>query len=286
MFRGDNDKRALVLRHAGRDLPLRPGEWFIGRDPSCLVRLDDPLISRRHAVLQVSANSASIADLSSANGVFVNGERVVRPKILSPGDRVLIGRQELEVLRSADIDRPAERSSQISLHEISRENLRPLSSPTKQESASPAGQDATTRVDTFALMSTVVDRMLEGGRVVDAERLLTPHLEALSKDIDRGKRIPDGVAQRAAEYCVKLAQASGRGQWLDRAVQLYAGLRQPMPSNIADGIIEATERASGFDGVKARDYVSSIRGLPGHLSLEARQMLDRLEGALRGPGRR
>lgn len=284
MLRGDNDKRGLVLRHAGSDLPLKPGEWYIGRDPSCLVRLDDPLISRRHAVLRVSGTSATIADLSSANGVFVNGERVVRPKTLSPGDRVLIGRQELEIRGSADSDRAPDRQSQVSLHEISRENLRPLSSPGKQESTSAA--DATTRVDTFALMSTVVDRMLEGGRVADAERLLTPHLDALSKDIVRGKKVADGVAQRAAEYCVKLAQASGRGQWIDRAVQLYAGLRQPMPTDIADAIIEATERASGFDGVKARDYVSSIRGLPGHLSLEARTMLDRLEGALRGPGRR
>lgn len=285
MLRGEKDSPTLVLRYAGRDLPLRPGEWFVGRDPSCLVRLEDPLISRRHAVLQVSATSATIADLSSANGVYVNGARVTRPVTLSAGDRILIGRQELEVRRLASSGTP-ERSPQISLHEISRDNLRPLSPPAKQEGSSAASQDATTRVDTFALMSTVVDRMLEGGRVADAERLLSPHLEALSKDIDRGKKVPDGVAQRAAAYCVRLAEASGSGQWLDRAVQLYAGLRQPMPSDVADALIDATGRSSGFDGMKARDYVSSIRGLPGHLNLEARQMLDRLEGALRGPGRR
>ncbi|MFN0063685.1 MAG: FHA domain-containing protein [Myxococcaceae bacterium] len=76
--------------------PLRDvDELFIGRLPDCDVCLDDPSVSKRHAVLRWDAKSArcSVADLGSKNGTFLNaatrlhGETTLRDgDILSFGD--------------------------------------------------------------------------------------------------------------------------------------------------------------------------------------------------------
>ncbi len=51
------------------DLP-DAGEMTIGRDEASMVRIDDPSVSRRHAVLRV-AETLEIEDLGGANGTFV-----------------------------------------------------------------------------------------------------------------------------------------------------------------------------------------------------------------------
>jgi pSer/pThr/pTyr-binding forkhead associated (FHA) protein len=66
----------------------------VGRDPSCDVVLEDPLISRRHAKLVLSLGEVTIED-SSTNGVYVNDVRVERNARLYTGDRILLGTTEL-----------------------------------------------------------------------------------------------------------------------------------------------------------------------------------------------
>jgi pSer/pThr/pTyr-binding forkhead associated (FHA) protein len=67
------------------------GGAVIGRAPECDVRVEDPLISRRHARLLVSELGIGIEDLDSANGLYVNGlpSRGVTP--LHPGDVFQLG---------------------------------------------------------------------------------------------------------------------------------------------------------------------------------------------------
>src|SRR3954454_10203670 len=68
------------------------GPAVIGRAPESDLQLDDPEVSRRHA--QVSAaddGSALVEDLESANGTFVNHQRVFGPARLDPGDELLVG---------------------------------------------------------------------------------------------------------------------------------------------------------------------------------------------------
>jgi DNA-binding NtrC family response regulator len=49
---------------------------LIGQSPSCLVRLDDPAVSRRHAALDIGGTHLVVTDLASRNGVIVNGVAV------------------------------------------------------------------------------------------------------------------------------------------------------------------------------------------------------------------
>src|SRR5947208_3411160 len=58
----------------------------------------DPEISRRHARVSRGADGQlAIEDLGSANGTFVNDERIDAPRPLVAGDRIRVGRTVLEV---------------------------------------------------------------------------------------------------------------------------------------------------------------------------------------------
>lgn len=80
---------------AGRRMELDV-EVAIGRQDGDLV-LEDPEVSRRHAVLRRSGASLIVEDLESTNGTFVNGERIESPTAVRPGDNVRVGRTTLEI---------------------------------------------------------------------------------------------------------------------------------------------------------------------------------------------
>ena len=55
------------------------------------VTIDDPLVSRRHAVLRRADGGVEIEDLGSLNGTWVNGERITGPRRVVPGDVIACG---------------------------------------------------------------------------------------------------------------------------------------------------------------------------------------------------
>ena len=57
----------------------------------------DAEISRHHARIARSGGAFMIEDLGSTNGTFVNGRRISKPEILSPGDRIQVGATTLVV---------------------------------------------------------------------------------------------------------------------------------------------------------------------------------------------
>jgi len=62
----------------------------IGRAVGCDVRLDEPSVSRAHARIE----GGVLVDLASANGVYVNGERITRHR-LQNGDLIRLSDYEL-----------------------------------------------------------------------------------------------------------------------------------------------------------------------------------------------
>jgi ABC-type multidrug transport system ATPase subunit len=82
----------LLRGTAGADrFPIGNG-GVIGREKGKVqYLLDHPHVSRLHASVAVTNGRVVLADLGSANGTFVNGERVSRPTALEPDDRVDVG---------------------------------------------------------------------------------------------------------------------------------------------------------------------------------------------------
>jgi pSer/pThr/pTyr-binding forkhead associated (FHA) protein len=77
-----------------RLLRLSPGATRIGRGFGADLRLDDPAVSRRHAIVVCDDAGAVILDDRSANGTFVNGGCVARAA-LADGDVIVVGRVAL-----------------------------------------------------------------------------------------------------------------------------------------------------------------------------------------------
>lgn len=79
----------LVSRR--REWPLSEGPNDVGRDRDCAVSIDSPSVSRRHARVVVTSGAATIEDLGSKNGTYVNKRRVSDVVALEDGDRLRVG---------------------------------------------------------------------------------------------------------------------------------------------------------------------------------------------------
>ena len=64
---------------------------LMGRDVSNDIILGDAEISRQHSRLTRTPGGYVLEDLGSTNGTFVNGERLMAPRVLNPGDLVALG---------------------------------------------------------------------------------------------------------------------------------------------------------------------------------------------------
>ena len=69
---------------------LPSGEIHIGRDPSNLLSISDPSLSRRHCALSREGDSYRIRDLDSRNGTSVNGA-AIKDVRLCHGDQIAVG---------------------------------------------------------------------------------------------------------------------------------------------------------------------------------------------------
>jgi len=67
---------ALVGADAGAVYTLTKPRLYIGRGAAADVQVRDAEVSRRHAMLEIRGDSATLTDLGSTNGTWVAGERI------------------------------------------------------------------------------------------------------------------------------------------------------------------------------------------------------------------
>lgn len=92
----------LAMRERGKVVTFHLGEGWarIGRCGTADVCLDDPSVSRRHAMLATDdERPPRILDDRSLNGILVNGRQVDYAE-LEPGDELTIGRYRLYLLQA------------------------------------------------------------------------------------------------------------------------------------------------------------------------------------------
>jgi len=83
--------------HRLRVIALQEGWTRIGRSMAAHVRIDDPTVSRRHALVYCGEGGAKLLDDRSLNGVFRNGKQVELAP-LEDGDVIAVGRFTLHYL--------------------------------------------------------------------------------------------------------------------------------------------------------------------------------------------
>jgi hypothetical protein len=238
----------FVLRQGSREIELAPGRFSIGRAETSGLVLDDPLVSRHHAAVEVAGEGAVLRDLESRNGVRLNGRRITEPMPLSLGDKIGIGSAELVFGQRSDA------------------------------TAQTLVQVPTQRMAAFGLLGMLADKALGLGRGEEAEKLLGPQIEELLQAVEGGRRYDAAAVERASEFALRIAQATGNGVWIDAVFRFYRGMRRLPPSSLVDGIIAAARKVRQPKLDALRGYLAVVRLGPEELSPSERFLLGRLEG--------
>jgi DNA-binding winged helix-turn-helix (wHTH) protein len=92
-----------------RTFRLSDGDTVVGRDPGCQIWLDEPSVSRRHALIAVDGDARRVwvDDLNSKNGTLRGGTPVGDRVELMDGDIVTFGSVEM-TLHAWNADAAAE----------------------------------------------------------------------------------------------------------------------------------------------------------------------------------
>jgi DNA-binding winged helix-turn-helix (wHTH) protein len=111
--RSGHDGPFLVSPH--QEWPLAEGPNDVGRDRDCPVSIDSAGVSRRHARIVVAGGAATVEDLGSKNGTFVNGQRVNEATPIEDGSQIQVGSVTMRYRRPkvlfTTVTQPPSRSS-------------------------------------------------------------------------------------------------------------------------------------------------------------------------------
>jgi pSer/pThr/pTyr-binding forkhead associated (FHA) protein len=120
--RNNADRRKLksagiLLRKKGLLVVLSPNflgqtcvvdkpEIIIGRQDECELKIDDPLLSRKHCIVSMDENSHFfLEDMSSTNATFLNSKSLKKKTQLGYGDRIVVGNTILRFYFEEEIDK-------------------------------------------------------------------------------------------------------------------------------------------------------------------------------------
>jgi hypothetical protein len=284
------------LRYLHHDLELNEGQFAVGRSAGCQLSLDDPLVSRRHALLTVAGEGVTVEDLQSRNGVMVNGQRIGGRVALQPGDKIVIGSQELTLLLGRESAGRETANIQVGKRTLPKMPVAPELSESRSgvsgisgisgssSSVSEHGSDPDAepsmvrRADAFNLLGNVAEKALAMGRADEAERLLASALGDVVEASRAGKRLSPWLVDMAARFAAKLATSTAKGAWADYVIELYMAQGRPCPAPVVDELYNAFRKVNAIDLTRLRAYVATLRERQASLGPAERFLLQRLEG--------
>jgi serine phosphatase RsbU (regulator of sigma subunit) len=185
----------LMGRLGGRDLTieLRPGLQTLGRSSACEIHIEDSAISRKHAELRLDGERATVKDLGSMNGTFVNGARVEQETPFTFKDELRFGHIAFTVgdeNPAADTHTPfAPDTAARATLTTSYEEIRKSPSERVLSIVAEAGQILQRRMDHDEMLEAMLDLIQ---RSIPASRILI-----LGRDLTAGE--PEVVKLRLIE---------------------------------------------------------------------------------------
>lgn len=281
------------IRYRAIDVNLGEGDFVVGRGEECHLVLDDSLVSRRHAVLRAKLEHVLVEDLGSRNGVRVNGARIDGRAHLKNGDCLRIGSQELvirdapvvarnitgtlEVIVCPQCSAPADVGDQscercgTRLDRVGKTQL-DLEVP-----AFDAPADVTKQRSSVTVLAGLVEKALNLKRFDEAERILSSLIGNVLVQAEAG-RADEANARRAATFALVLAEAAGRGQWIEFPFRIYSALGKLMPAESIDTIYRLVTSLRFTDPNPLRGYLERLREPSRTYGPNERFLVRRLEG--------
>jgi hypothetical protein len=233
------------------EVTLGRGEHVLGRGADCSVCLDDPLASRRHAVIFVAADGVTIRDLDSRNGVLINGEEIDRVHTLVEGDLIVLGSLAItvrQICRAAPgAGAPAlDRAPRLAtLAKIAVTRLPAIKGDPVSTAGTTLGRtDSELRqpAAVLRLVAEAAERAVAAGRVERAEAVLHAPLLDVMTALQAGTEVDAEVLWIAEQQALLLAELTGKGRWLDYVHALFELRRCPLPLDVADRLARIVVR--------------------------------------------
>jgi pSer/pThr/pTyr-binding forkhead associated (FHA) protein len=264
------------LRYLHHDLELLEGQFVVGRSASCQLSLDDALVSRRHAMFVVSSDGVTVEDLQSRNGVIVNGQRIKGKLAVQPGDKVVIGSQELTLQKGKEGRDAVGRVTAHNRQTVARAEAVGLPPPPPPEQDGELSM--VRRADAFNLLAGVAEKALAMGRADEAERLLAAPLADVVDASRAGKRLAPTLVDVAARFAAKLATATAKGAWADCVIELYQAQGRPCSAQVIDELYNAFRKVNAIDLARLRAYLAVLHEKQVAFGPAERFLLQRIEG--------
>lgn len=241
------------LLYEDDEVRLGVGDHLIGRAEDCSIQLDDPLVSRHHALLQVSEDKIVLRDLSSRNGVEVNGKRISEGVSLDHGDCIRVGSAQLSVATGTS----------------SRANATTV----RQQLAPPH--------EVLGLLGGLADKALALGNAAEAERILRQHLEKTLEEARSGRRLDAPFAERVCRHALALARELPGDRWFSYVFQLATSAQLRLPADLVEGLYENAHRQKLPDLAAIDAYIQLQRGEVHAMNPRERFVFGRVEGLRR-----
>ncbi len=269
------------LRYLNHDLELPVGDFIVGRSDECQLSLDDPLVSRKHAVLRVRHDGVSLEDLGSRNGVLLNGAKVQGERELEGGDRIVIGSQEMILHFSDERFDPkatADETNRRAMQTLGAMSLKDIGGGPPGPGGTPLDASASKTFQSFRLLAGVADKALAMGRAEEAERILQTLLLDIQSRARDGKLNDMQVAENAARYAARLAGATAKNGWVDYVFHLYTYLRKPLPAPVIDEMYTVVRKVRGVELTTFRAYLAELQPMTNGFGPSERFLMQRIEG--------
>lgn len=230
----------LIVKKADSEeetFELARAETRIGRSLSINdITLSDSQVSRMHAVVHWSGRSSRLVDLNSANGTFVNGERIGEC-VLKNGDVITIGSYSLRFEEQPDLLDIKYDDKQIgnnillrSPAQITYDTDRPLSAP----GSAPLSRE---EIASLQKKAEVLSRLYELSRMLSSVFSLEDIFEKVSEMIFR---------TTSADRFIVLLKAEGGGELSPFATEFREGNRRDERFSISRTVLDRvlSERVS------------------------------------------
>lgn len=273
----------LGLRLYDRDVELLPGITVLGRSKTCHIVVNDPRVSRRHACFANNGVEITVEDVSSTNGLLLNGVQVRGVQRLEIGDRLTLGsltasvcvmgeqcfsfeptlrfnpgEQEVPAL-GFDRDGPPSRGGIVESQEVPAlaraESLRPL-----------------------PIAMGVAEKALFLGDSKHAERIVRPLLDKMLWRLEDGQGVTRQEVDAAVGFALRLAETSMSGDWVDYVFRIYTAMAQPLPPPVIERLYGLLRRTRGVSVVLFRHYLAALRTVHDRLGPAEQFLVRRVQG--------
>ena len=250
------------LRFLLQEFDLVGPEVIIGRSPECHLTIEDPLVSRQHARIQVLGEEATIEDLGSRNGVRINGRKIDGAHLLSDGDRIRLGTQELVFSAVQKQGRAARPTGYMRVcgacgtpyPEVAPQCPHCGHTEPRDEDTISGLMVEPRRSWTFQLLGEVIERAIATGRSAEADRLMRRAAKEVDDRMSAGERLDPNQVAMITGFAVRLAGLNGDAAWVSWALRVHQR-QQLMPST---EVIERLEQIDLSAHAEVREVLESF----------------------------